>query len=78
MRYLIPKTGKTSKMCPTLTSQVVNGKIENTFTLTSFLPIYLIWNIIFMSSYWHNVISFLQLSRHCYIKYILNYIKILF
>ena len=22
--------------------------------LTSFLPIYLIWNIIFMSSYWHN------------------------
>ena len=24
------------------------------FRLTSFLPIYLIWNIIFMSSYWYN------------------------
>ena len=37
-------------------SEILNQQFKSVFTppLTSFLPIYLIWNIIFMSSYWHN------------------------
>ena len=30
-----------------------------------------------MSLYWRNGVHFLELSMHCYLKYILNYIKIL-
>ena len=57
---------------------VYNVELLQTNGLTSFLPIYLIWNIIFMSSPEHNDLQVLQLSMHCYINYILNYIKILF
>ena len=31
----------------------------------------------FQSLYWRNGVHFLELSMHCYLKYILNYIKIL-